>query len=96
MLEDIPLEATLMMVGPRMPLERELETYKRELPNLLADQGKYVLIIGEDVIGTFAAYEDALKEGYERAGLKPFLVKQIDATEQVHQFTRNLEGECRM
>ncbi len=79
-----------------MPLERELETYKRELPNLLAEQGKYVLIIGEEVVGTFAAYEDALQKGYEQAGLKPFLVKQIDATEQIHHFTRNLEGECRI
>ncbi len=94
-MEDIPLQATLMTVGPSMSLEKELETYKRELSRLLAEQGKYVLIIGEEVVGTFAAYEDALKEGYERARLKPFLVKQIDATEQVHQFTRNLEGECR-
>ena len=44
-----------------MALEKEIETYNRELPNLLAEQGKFVVIHGDKIIGTFVSYEDALK-----------------------------------
>ncbi|MFI5251208.1 MAG: hypothetical protein ACHQQQ_02145 [Bacteroidota bacterium] len=71
-----------------MALEKELETYKRELPNLLVNEGKFVLIKGDKVIDTFATYEDAIKEGYKICGLEPFLVRKIQAVEQVHFFTR--------
>jgi hypothetical protein len=71
-----------------MALEKELETYKSKLPELLADEGKFVLIKGENVHGTYASYEDALKEGYKTFGLQPFLVKQIQTTEQVQLITR--------
>lgn len=43
----------------------------------------------------FGSYEDALSAGYADAGLKPFLVKQIAATEFVAYFTRDVDGECR-
>ncbi len=79
-----------------MALEKELETLKRELPNLLAEEGKYVVVSGDEVLGIYAAYEDALKVGYEKRGLKPFLVKKIQSIEQVQFFTRNLCFEpCR-
>ena len=77
-----------------MALEKELETYKNKLPELLAEEGKYVLIKGDEVVGTFAAYEDALKSGYERFGLEPFLVKQIHLIEQVQFVTRLLDLPC--
>jgi len=57
-------------------LEPELKTYVEKPPELLSDLGKFVLIHGHSVAGTFAAYEDAIQAGYERFGLKPFLVKQ--------------------
>ena len=71
-------------------LEKELEVYKKELPNLLAQEAKYVLIYQEKVIDTFTSYEDAIKEGYNRAGLELFLVKKIQSTEEIHFFTRNI------
>jgi hypothetical protein len=71
-------------------LEKELEVYKKELPNLLAQEGKYVLIYQEKVIDTFSSYEDAIKEGYKIAQLNVFLVKKIQSTEEVHFFTRNI------
>ncbi len=71
-----------------MALEKELATYKANLPSLLEKQGKFVLIHGDDVIETFAAYEDAIKDGYRRFGLEPFLVKQIQAIESVQYVTR--------
>lgn len=71
-----------------MALETELATYKAKLEELKAYAGKYVLIHGNDVIDTYSAYDDALKEGYERFGLDPFLVKRIDAIEQAHFISR--------
>ena len=80
-----------------MALEKELETFKRELPNLLAQngEGKFVVICGEEVTGIYEAYADALKVGYEKCGLNPFLVKKIQAVEQVQYFSRDLDFTCR-
>jgi len=77
-----------------MPLEKEQATYARELPKLLVSAGKYVVIHGDAVAGVYDTYQDALQVGYEKFGLDPFLVKQIEATERVHCFTRDL-GPCR-
>ena len=49
----------------------------------MADEGKFVLIHGDNVAGTFTSWEDALKIGYEKLKLDPFLVKQIQAIEPV-------------
>jgi hypothetical protein len=75
-----------------MPLEKELEIYHSQLPKLLADgnEGKFVLIHRESVVDVFGAYEDAIKEGYAKFGLKPFLVKRIQAMEQTHLISRLL------
>jgi hypothetical protein len=78
----------MIMTGAKMALEKELETYKAKLPELKAHEGKYVLIQGENVVDMFTSYEDALKEGYKRFGLTPFLVKQILAIEPVYYFSR--------
>ena len=76
----------------KMALERELETYKRKLPELIADnsEGKYALIHGDDVVDVLGTYEDAIKEGYTKFGLEPFLVRQIQSAEQVHFISRLL------
>lgn len=74
-----------------MPLEQEMEAYRERLPELAGHEGKYVLIRGSDVVDTFATYEDALKQGYRQFGLQPFLVKQIQAAEQVQFVTRAIE-----
>ena len=77
-----------------MSLEAELKTYQAALPGLLANEGKYVLIQGENIIGVYDTYADAIQSGYEKCGLAPFLVKQIKAVEQVQFFTRPIEP-CR-
>ncbi len=66
-----------------MALEKELETYKTKLPELLADEGKFVLIKGDLVVDVYGTYEDAIKAGYGKFQLQPFLVKQIQSVEQV-------------
>jgi hypothetical protein len=73
-----------------MALEKELDTYHRRLPELLKDEGKFVVIQGEEVAGAWDTYEDALKAAYEKYKLTPFFVKQILAVEPVLHFTRDV------
>ena len=62
-------------------LEQEIATYYRHLPELLGQYGRFVLIKGTDVAGTFDSYRDALTAGYQRFQLDSFLVKQINLVE---------------
>lgn len=78
-----------------MALEKELETYKRQRESFLDKQGKFVVIHLDEVAGVWDTYADALKAGYEKYKLDPFLVKQIDAVEQVQFISRDLEFPCR-
>ena len=77
------------------PLQKELETFAKALPNLLDKLGKYALVRGESVASVWDTYEDAIQEGYKQFGLSPFLVKQIQVTEPVYHFTRDVRPTCR-
>ena len=72
-----------------MALERELATYQANLMELAADEGKFVVIRGEEIAGVLDTYEDALEMGYEKFGLGPFLVRQIRKSEPIHYFSRD-------
>ncbi|MBK8267029.1 MAG: retroviral-like aspartic protease [Planctomycetes bacterium] len=69
-----------------MALEKEIATYKRELPNLTGQDGKFALVYQDEMGGIFDTYDDALKTGYEKYGLEPFMVKRIESVEQVQFF----------
>jgi hypothetical protein len=71
-------------------LQTELKTYLEHRERLLEQEGKFVVIHGSEVAGVWDTYEDALKDGYQRFGLEPFLVKQIEGTEPVQFFTRDV------
>ncbi|MDA8079986.1 MAG: hypothetical protein M0Z79_13755 [Nitrospiraceae bacterium] len=72
-----------------MALEKELETFRKKLPELKQHEGKYALIHDAEVIDTFVSYEDAIKAGYNKFGLdEPFLVKQIKSFEAVQFISR--------
>lgn len=78
-----------------MTLDQELKTYRDRLPTLLEHEGKFVVITGDQVVDILSAYEDALKKAYEICGVdKPFLVKQIEAVDQVCYFTRSINVPC--
>ncbi len=77
-----------------MALEREKDTYKRNMLALMASEGKFAVIFKDDVLGVYDSYEDALKKGYEVAKLEPFLVKKISATDDLVYFSRDLKIEC--
>lgn len=76
------------------PLSEELQTYDRLLPTLMSDEGKFAVIARGQLLGVFASYEDALREGYKAQKLEPFLVKKIAATENIYYFTRDVDGSC--
>jgi hypothetical protein len=77
-----------------MAFEKELDTFRRALPQLLNDEGKFAVISGDLVIGVFDSYQDALAKGYERCGLGTFLVKEIHAFEHAHFITGSLNFSC--
>ena len=79
-----------------MALEKELATYKAKLPELKARAGRYVLIHGDDVVDTYSSYDDALREGYGKFGLEPFLVKRIEEVDQSHFISRFVSPKRRV
>ncbi len=75
-----------------MAFERELAVYLKKLPELKAEnEGRFVLIHGDQVIDIFGSYEGALEAGYGKFGLEPFLVKQIHALEPRQFISRFVE-----
>ncbi len=79
-----------------MLLEKESETYKTQLPSLVTEEGKFVLIKGTELVGVYGTYDDALKDGYTKFQLEPFMVKQIHIMEQRQFIWRLIEPEmCR-
>lgn len=76
-----------------MALEKELVTYKSKPSELQGSEGKFVLIHGDELVDTFTSYEDAIKEGYNRFKLQSFLVKQVQAVEQI-QFISRFADPC--
>jgi len=72
-------------------LEAELETYAAHKTEFLASaNGKYVLIHGAEMGGTFETEQDAVNRGYEQYGNVPFLVKQVTEVDQVAHFASGL------
>jgi hypothetical protein len=76
------------------PLQKEMETYTSKLPELVSNIGKFALIKGDSMEGIYDTYGDALKIGYDRFKLEPFMVKQIMPAEQIQFFTRDIDREC--
>jgi hypothetical protein len=64
-------------------LTREWNTYRREVGRLLADvqEGRHVLIKGEEIIGIFDTFEEADQTGWESYSPAPYFVHQIRAVE---------------
>jgi len=70
--------------GALAALAEEIATYRNHRPQLLREHmGQFVLIKGADILGTFPNYSTALREGYRRFGIVPFLVRQIADPEPV-------------
>lgn len=71
-------------------LATETKTFEARKPELLREgTGRFVLIKGEDVIGLYYAWEDALAEGARRFGNVPYLIAKVQAFEPAIDFTLN-------
>ncbi len=59
-------------------LEREIAVFETLRARLEAESfGKWALIHGEDLFGTFQSFEDAAGEAVGRFGRGPYLIRQI-------------------
>jgi hypothetical protein len=70
--------------SPETPLALEWATYQAHKQELLRQEGQWVVIHGEQILGIRASYEEALRLGYEQAGYVDFLTHQILANEPVY------------
>jgi hypothetical protein len=61
------------------PIKVEWDLFRRERPRLLAEgnEGRWVLIKGETLVGVFDTRKEAITEGYQRFGVVPLLAQQI-------------------
>ena len=67
------------------PLKQERKVYDQQRDRLLMEsQGRFALICGDELLGVFDTYADALQVGYDKRGLGDFMVKRIEAAERVH------------
>jgi len=80
------------LAGGRRPFvgfDVEREFYRRRKPDLLAhDEGRYVVIVGEELLGPFDTSREAEREGYAKFGLGPLYIKRILVEEPVAQISR--------
>jgi hypothetical protein len=66
-----------------MALEQEYEAFKRKLPDLLRTlKGKFVLIHGIDVDGSWEDEDAAYTAGCQKYGMDPFLVMLVVEQEE--------------
>ena len=73
-----------------MNLDLEIKTFEANREKLVTEfKDRFVLIKGNEILGNFGAYEDALAEGYKRFGNEEFLVKQVKEDELVNFFARS-------
>jgi hypothetical protein len=59
-------------------LDKEIATFERMRPDLEKHHsGKFVLIHGEDLVGTFDTEDTVIREGLRLFGRGPFLVRKV-------------------
>lgn len=60
-------------------LKEEVRTLRRNLKEILKHHDEWVLIRGKKVVGFFKSFSAGITEGYERFGLKEFMVKSVNS-----------------
>ena len=67
---------------PFVGFDREQATYERLKPALLeAAEGRWVVIVGDEIVGPVDDIDEAIRAGYKRFGLGPLYIKQVLAHE---------------
>lgn len=71
-----------VMSTPSSPLANELAYFNAHRSEWLAHYaGKFALIRGEELVGTFSSFPEAYSAGVDRFGSDQFLVRQIVAND---------------
>lgn len=84
-----------VQVRPFTGFVRERAAYERLKPELLTRaEGKFVVLVGEEVEGPFDSFGDALRAGYRRFGHGPLYIKQLLTVEPVVEVSHDL-APCR-
>ena len=74
-------------------LETEIETFEKNRERLVAaGEGKFALVHGDTIVGIYESKSDAISQGYQKFGNRPFLVKQILKVDIPQNFVTNLLG----
>ncbi len=71
--------------------KKDLKFYREKLPEWAEHEGKYALIHDQRLVDFYSSYDDAIKIGYSKFGLQPFLVKQVQTLEQIQFISRFAE-----
>ena len=61
------------------PIYRECQTFRRELPRLLAEghEGEWALIKEDEIIGLYPTLDEGYHAGLQRYLLNPFIVQPV-------------------
>jgi hypothetical protein len=64
---------------PDSPIFREVQTFRRELPRLLAEghEGKWALVKGEEIIALFETLDEGHRAGREKYLFQPFIIQPV-------------------
>jgi hypothetical protein len=70
-----------------MVLELEVEFYNSQKKNWLQYyEGKFALIKGKELIGTYTTWQEAFNDGVQKLGNVPFLIKEVQEEDEIVQF----------
>jgi hypothetical protein len=80
MMSSLPVRPPHVSAGQWERAQRDLETYRRELPRLLQEghAGKYAIIKDDQVVSIWDTVDNALEAAGERFGLEPVATFQIN------------------
>ena len=72
---------------PGHQFAREWAVYKRELPRWLAEgqEGRFVLIKGDEVIGLWDTWRETSNAGLAMFGNVPYMVHEIQECERIYR-----------
>jgi hypothetical protein len=83
--KSIPKPEQLPACAVEGSLECEWQTFQRELGRLLSEgkAGRFALVKADELVGIWDTEDEALREGYRRFGLEPFLVQPVTEDEPI-------------
>lgn len=73
------LRPTKMRIMKTHTLQKEIETFERLKPTLIAHhKGKFVIIYKGKLEGAFDTFDNAAKEAIKRFGKGPYLIRRVE------------------